>query len=469
MKLFLQGKSATDIAKVTLPVALQSPDGVYTRFGIFGWAVHIARPEAAKALLLNMSAFEKNFTNTSLGAEGTVIGRLRTLHSIISVDGAQWKAHRMIVNPAFHRSMPIELFGRLTTELFGISDESISHGSASIDFQDLNKRWALEALGLASFHFNFNAIADRDNEWGARYSIIAQSMFDPLFLMYPSFDNPPRLSYFPKREKIQQEVTKFIQMLDGIIENKRRILSEDRHALDNVKDSEKDLLTLMLEARLDGKGALSDQDLRANLVTFFMAGHDTTASALSSAIYHLAVNQDIQKRAREHVVNALGDDSRDIVPTSEQSLKMPYINMIIKETLRINPPAGETSLRAAAHDIELAGTVIPKGTVVFAEMYELHHNPTIWKDPETFNPERFAPGGEAEKLGNAAWLTFGSGPRQCLGMNFSLAEQRVFLPMLLRKYEWSLPEDSIHKDGLVTEGYPVAAPKDLYIVVKQRY
>ena len=82
------------------------------------------------------------------------------------------------------------------------------------------------------------------------------------------------------------------------------------------------------------------------------------------------------------------------------------------------------------------GVVIPKGTQVFAEIYEIHHNPNVWKDPDTFNPERFAPGGEAEHNGSYAWQPFITGPRQCIGMNFSLAEQRVFLSML-REYSKS--------------------------------
>ena len=102
------------------------------------------------------------------------------------------------------------------------------------------------------------------------------------------------------------------------------------------------------------------------------------------------------------------------------------------KTLRINTPGAFSAPRVSMQDTELAGTFIPKGTVVFLNMYELHHNPTVWKDPNTFNPERFADGGEADQAGNNTWLPFLGGPRQCLAMNFSLVLLRVFLVMFCK-------------------------------------
>lgn len=91
--------------------------------------------------------------------------------------------------------------------------------------------------------------------------------------------------------------------------------------------------------------------------------------------------------------------------------------------------------RTAAEDSELDGVFIPKGTKVALDIRDMHNSPRIWKDPETFNPDRFLPGGEADQLAGSgmAWLPFSNGARQCIGMNFSLAEQKVLLP-LLRKF-----------------------------------
>lgn len=104
----------------------------------------------------------------------------------------------------------------------------------------------------------------------------------------------------------------------------------------------------------------------------------------------------------------------------------------------MSPPLATIPVREASEDTELCGTFIPKGTRTFLDIYEIQHNPTVWKDPETFKPERFKPGGEAEELAGSgmSWLPFSNGSRQCIGLNFSLVEQRVFLPMLCKFCIW---------------------------------
>ncbi|KAI8144733.1 cytochrome P450 [Fennellomyces sp. T-0311] len=129
------------------------------------------------------------------------------------------------------------------------------------------------------------------------------------------------------------------------------------------------------------------------------------------------------------------------------------------KAMRINPPAVISFPRTASQDTELGGTMIPKGTPVYLDIFELHHNPTVWKDPDTFNAERFVLGSKADQVGGSAWLSFLRGPRQCTGMNFSLVEQRVFLSMSLPKYEFRLPSDSIHKGKLITTGRIIAGPR----------
>lgn len=101
----------------------------------------------------------------------------------------------------------------------------------------------------------------------------------------------------------------------------------------------------------------------------------------------------------------------------------------------MNPPAASLLPRTTTQDTDLNGVLIPKGTLIGIDVHELHHNPRVWKDPEVFNPDRFLEGGEADELTGKGmtWLPFSNGSRQCIGMNFSLAEQRVLLP-LLRKY-----------------------------------
>lgn len=121
----------------------------------------------------------------------------------------------------------------------------------------------------------------------------------------------------------------------------------------------------------------------------------------------------------------------------------------------------------------MGGNFIPKGTLVSVDIYSLHRNPKVWKDPLRFDPDRFAPGGEAERQPGSgmAWIPFSNGGRQCIGMNFSLVQQRVVLAMLLRKYTFHLPSDSIHKNGIKSRGiaFGIVSVDDLNIEFKRRY
>ncbi|KAG0177836.1 cytochrome P450-dit2 [Apophysomyces sp. BC1021] len=335
---------------------------------------------------------------------------------------------------------------------------------STIEITKLMKRWSLDALGKAGFGFDFKFIEDINNEW-QRHTFPQQCAVQLL----PKA-GPKAAMLFPKRQKAHKDLSRFLNMLDSIIVSKRQDLNNNV-SNESLQENEKDLLTLMIEGEQVGDGALTDEELKSNLCAFFVAGHDTTAYALAFAIYYLAVNQDLQEKARKEAIHILGNEPVDVLPTVEQTKQMEYINMVIKETLRINDPASTTFPRKVCKDTEVAGILIPEGTLMLVDIYNLHRSPQVWTNPEKFDPQRFAPGGEAEKMagGNMAWIPFASGGRQCIGMNFSLAEQRVMLSMLLRKFNWSLLENSIHKEHLLTNSLGVLSASDLYITFAKRY
>ncbi|KAI8881514.1 cytochrome P450 [Backusella circina FSU 941] len=385
---------------------------------------------------------------------------------LASSGGEHWKNQRMVANPAFHRSMPVKLFGKLTQQLF----QEINKMGPAVNVPDLMGRWTLDAIGKAGFGFNFNALSDRDNEWVMRYNNIIKNMIDPLYFMLPALD-----VYFlwmlPKRRQAHEELAKFKDMLRNVIAEGRKKVESGQTQNENLEENEKDLLTLMLESEIQGEGRMTNDELEHNINIFFLAGHDTTSNALSSAICYLALNTSVQQRAREEALSILGNESRDIIPTIEDIKRMEYINQIIKETLRVCGPVPETLPRYSVEDCELVGSFIPKGTWLTANIYETMHSEKNWKNPLEFNPDRFAPGGEASQqdLKGMTWVPFGNGPRQCIGMNFSLTEQRVLLSMLLRKYTWVLPKDSIHKDGLIATGLAMIGPHNLNVEFTKRY
>ncbi|KAM3581362.1 hypothetical protein VKS41_006188 [Umbelopsis sp. WA50703] len=288
-------------------------------------------------------------------------------------------------------------------------------------------------------------------------------------MLYPFLDKY-MLWAFPTRRQQHLDCAAMHQVYQTVIDNKRKVISGQKERQENP---EKDLLTLMLEAgEEDPSQALSNDELRENLNIFFIAGHDTTSNALSFALYLLAKNPDVQEKARKEVIEVLGDGADIVYPTETQLSQLKYIYMVMKETLRLCPPVQSGQFRRTEEETVLDGTVIPKDVHVQAEIFIAHHNPAVWKDAEQFRPERFAPGGENEEnaKNGLAWAPFGNGARQCIGMNFSLAEQRVVLSMLLRKFTWSLPKDSIHKDHIIfTGGLGLLSAKDLYLTFQNRF
>ncbi|PKK73770.1 cytochrome P450 [Rhizophagus irregularis] len=151
----------------------------------------------------------------------------------------------------------------------------------------------------------------------------------------------------------------------------------------------------------------------------------------------------------EHMVYACNDPDNPTLTNEElrQQKELKYMNMVINENLRLYPPVAQLPQRFNSQEIKFRNHVIPAKTPIELSIYGIHHSSRNWKDPEKFIPERF----ENEKHDHYSWLGFGGGNRLCLGINFSLIEQRIMLCALLRKYEVSLPADSIHKDKLQIE------------------
>ncbi|KAG0181527.1 cytochrome P450-dit2 [Apophysomyces sp. BC1034] len=336
--------------------------------------------------------------------------------------------------------MPVKTFGSVAQKLFNI----LATQDKTVDIGNFMDRVSLDAIGKVGFGFEFNAVEDPNNHWVRIYHDIDNGMRDPLFAHFPFLDHPALVWMFPARKDLHRRLDSFMDMLMEVVKNKRRLLEKNEE--EQVEVHERDLLTLMIQSAPDEKSGLNDEELKNNMKLFFLGGQSTTSNALAFITYYLATNKDVQEKARKEANEILGDEMRDIIPTVEQLKKMKYIDMIIKEVLRISPPATQIIPRRATEDVDIGGYFIPKNTVLVADIYDIHHNPAIWKDPETFNPDRFLPDGEADKL-SGAWLTFSS----------------------VRKYTWALSEDSKHKDKLRTTMGDLVVPIDLKITLTERY
>lgn len=183
-----------------------------------------------------------------------------------------------------------------------------------------------------------------------------------------------------------------------------------------------DMLGMLLDARDDG-AALTDTEIREQVLVFLLAGHETTSTTLTYTLDLLGRHTAVQDRVRAEAVAAAG------IPPGERPAALPYTTMVLKEAMRLFPSAPVTGRRCTTGD-ELGGYTIRPGDDVVVAPWVTHRHPAYWPDPERFDPERFAPGREPPH--RYAWFPFGGGPRACIGQHFSMLESVLALAALVR-------------------------------------
>ena len=177
-------------------------------------------------------------------------------------------------------------------------------------------------------------------------------------------------------------------------------------------------------------------------IVVVLAGYETTSTALSYITYVLATHPDEQLKLQHHIDEQFHPDTPDEMPSYESVSNMDYLDMFIREVLRMYPIAPFVVNRQSSEAFEIKGVgTVPIGTRIAVDMYRLHFDPELWGpvDPHEFYPERFA-----TKRHPMAWIPFGAGPRNCVGMRFALMELKMTLVCLLKKY-------SIINCGIETE------------------
>ncbi|ORX92456.1 cytochrome P450 [Basidiobolus meristosporus CBS 931.73] len=418
--------------KLTVPVL--NKKGIGRQF-IFGrWMVTVSNPDYAKTIFMKADTFPK--IQLSKEQPNTLRSKLSQVN-ILSANDEEWKKHRRVANPAFHRSWATAAFGELVSKLI----VQIGKTQGSVPVTELMQHMTLDALGRMIFDYDFNSIENQRGETVQLYNTIMTGINNPFYVLFPYLESLPLIG----RRGYQDELERFNQFIMSIINSKVDAIREKE-----VDHEKADLVTLMVLASKEEDNTLTPEEIRNDVIIFFIAGHDTTANALATAIYYLAIHPHIQQRAREEANAVLGNGGKDVWPSfAQQQSQFPFITAIIKESMRLNPSAPQVVPRRCTKPVQFGEYVLPVGTPVNVHIYSVHHNPNNWENPYGFMPERFMDDEAEHDL--HSWIPFGGGLRRCIGMNFSLIEQRVVLSMLLRKFVWSLPKDSIHFDRLKTK------------------
>ncbi|KXN74949.1 cytochrome P450, partial [Conidiobolus coronatus NRRL 28638] len=373
--------------------------------------------------------------------------------NIVRSNGDDWRRFRRPANPIFHQTFQPDIFGECVNEVLNaLTDRINENGSKPFEVSDLMEFMTLDILGKGIFDFDFEAVKLKGtSQYNHIYDSAFSGIFDPLYLLFPFLEKLK----LQKRMQKHIDAIKFKKFILEIVEKRRAEMKAG-------KVGGKDLLATMLTVDPDSPFApLTDQELVENLIVFFIAGHDTTANTLSYAMYHLARNPDIQEKLRSEIYNTLNipkDHTEVVVPSAEQFKEMEYLNCVIKEVMRISPAVVQIP-RMVEEDFTVPNdnVVIPKGSMIMMSVYGSHYDPKTYPNPKKFEPERFLNGKHETDI----YLPFGGGSRMCIGMGFSLMEQRVYLAMLLQKFNIEIKEDNPDYDCLRLNGIALTKAKDL--------
>jgi len=340
---------------------------------------------------------------------------LVTGEGLLVADTEPWRRQRPLVQPAFHHETLERIVSHVDVavqRMFAAWDV-LPPGSV-VDVDAAMMHGALEVVGHALFGTDLSADADRL----ARATL---SALDVVVARARVPITPPAWVPTPANRKLHSAVRE----LDGAV---GRMMAERRHARPDVPS---DMLDLLMDSRDESGAGLSVIEIRDQVVTFIVAGHETVASALTWAWALLAEHPEIQRDLQDESDAVL--DGRPA--TFGDYGRLPLARAILDEALRLYPPAWLITRKSLGPDV-LGGHDIPASSLVILSPWLLHRHPAVWPDAEAFRPERFL-SGAADRT---AFIPFGAGLRQCIGRDFAYVEGVLMLSTIAGRYAFAYPD-----------------------------
>jgi len=282
------------------------------------------------------------------------------------------------------------------------------------------QKLALDILATCIFGLNFDTLNGRVAEPLIGYNYSVERLFNPIRFIFPRFNNLP----LTLNQKLNNHLNVFDKYCWEIMEQtKKKIELNKINEKISENDENKSVIQLMYESGM-AEGAIRD-----NVSFFFLAGHETTATAISWICSILATHPEVQEKARKEAFEKIPDSF-----TYDNLKELNYIEGLIKESLRMNPPVTNLLGRHVSKDTTLNNIFLPANTTINMDLTSMGYDPNIWENPQIVKPERWY-NENLTKEQRSAWMPFSFGPRICIGMNFSLLEQKIFLVKILKRFK----------------------------------
>ncbi|XP_040355132.1 cytochrome P450 3A11 [Ixodes scapularis] len=394
-------------------------------------------------------------------------------HSLVTANGNRWKSIRSLLTPAFTSSNMKKISSLMdicTDEFLEVLD-SLHDQDEAFEIRQVFQKLSMDVIVRSAFGAKSNIQKNpeiTDMNGIAKDILLHLEAFKTSCLMFliacfPELSFIWKLILMWRNRFMKLPVEKICNGLMPIINMRRS----------NPAAHRQDLLQLMLDSEAE-EGAdvnvhdltvsyyedrsktteskessrkrrfLTNLEVHANAVLFLIAGFETSSTALTFTTYLLAKHQDVQDRLRSEICAILKKDGKF---NYDNVFSMQFLDQVITESLRFYPPVVGFVTRTCQHDYHYKDLKIPAGLSIVIPQYQLQHDPNLWSDPETFDPERFS----AENKGSfdpMAFQAFGNGPRNCVGMRFAQLEMKLTLAKMLAKYKFLLDDRHVEEDQL---------------------
>lgn len=364
-------------------------------------------------------------------------------NGLLTNSGESHKRQRKLAQPAFH-----------ARRIQAYADTMVAYTAAMLDgWSTGEQRDLAEELRQLTLYIVAKTLFDADRQQMAGFvADVGAAMHDLQTISDAEFNDIvplPDWLPIPRNGRRRRASATLDTTIRQVVDLRRS------QAIDGQPPDKGDLLSMLMLARDDEGHTMDEQQLRDELVTIFLAGHETTSNALSWTWYLLMQHPAVEERLHAEVDGVLGGR----LPGLADLPHLPYSLRVIKESMRLYPPAWVLNAREPRQPAELGGYTIPAGTQLFISPYVLHRQARFFAEPDEFQPERWTDAFEAA-LPRYAYMPFGGGPRICIGNSFAMMEAQLILTAMAARYRFDLlPEPRVSTAPLITlgtkEGLPV--------------
>ncbi|MHA3775558.1 cytochrome P450 [Verrucomicrobiota bacterium sgz303538] len=409
-----------------IPTWIQEYGDIFTIKSPFGQATVVASPELAQQVLVDRYP---RYQQKSLSYH---VLRISMGNGLVTSEGEFWRSQRKLVQPAFHRRRLSALFSMMVERVneFASQLAPAAANSGAVDMAPLLSELTLDIIARAMFSTDVQGTAS-----GVSHHIATLNDYALRMLRHPWLFLLPRRFPTPFNAPQYRALSSLNAIVNGIIQARR-----------HQPEAHDDLLSMLLSACEEETGrGMSDKQLRDEVMTIFVAGHETTANAMAWLLYLVSQHPAVEEQLLAEIdANWLSDGL-----TSENIGAFSYVRQVIDESLRVFPTIWSVGRRCTQDD-ELGGYHIPRGMNMLVPIFHFHWSERFWSEPQKFDPSRFSPERRppAEPM---IYFPFGAGPRSCIGNHFALQELAIMTIFLFRHFRFELePGFVAEPDPLIT-------------------